>query len=528
MERTKTIRSAGVLALTAMTIAGLYACVETKGTASADPGEVASALEAFTDGFDTYSAGRWREGSTHGRWTVAFDGHGSVDVKKGGGGHGNVVALSPAKPKKASETHSALVRSVDSLGDLDVQVSVKTETQLRRKANPWEVGWFVWHYTDDAHFYYVVLKPNGWELGKRDPAYPGGQRYLATGGTPAFPIGVWRSIRVQQTGNAIAVSVDGRALTSFTDTERPYTSGSIALYSEDSVASYDDVNVNSTTPTPPPPPPDASTPPPPPRDASTPPTGDKVHGVTVDSVDNLSAIVESLKRLPHKPTTRIVFDENVPATSYTKAATQIQGVSYVMGELLDSFYVKTYSTSAYLARTDEYLSTLGDKVDIWEVGNEINGEWLGDTATVAAKMTGAYDKVKAAGKTTGLTLYYNAGCYEKADHEMFTWAQANVPQRMKDGLDYVLVSYYEDDCNGRQPDWQSVFTKLGQMFPNSKLGIGECGTSKAASKAAYITRYYGMNVTAPRYVGGYFWWYFKQDGVPYTSKLFPTFVQAMQ
>lgn len=37
-------------------------------------------------------------------------------------------------------------------------------------------------------------------------------------------------------------------------------------------------------------------------------------------------------------------------------------------------------------------------VDIWVIGNEINGEWLGDTAGVVAKMTGAYDVVKAAGK----------------------------------------------------------------------------------------------------------------------------------
>lgn len=62
----------------------------------------------------------------------------------------------------------------------------------------------------------------------------------------------------------------------------------------------------------------------------------------------------------------------------------------------------TYTTQAYLARMDEYLQTVGSHVDIWEIGNEINGEWLGDTATVAAKMSGAYDKAVAANRTTAL------------------------------------------------------------------------------------------------------------------------------
>lgn len=142
--------------------------------------------------------------------------------------------------------------------------------------------------------------------------------------------------------------------------------------------------------------------------------------------------------------------------------------------------------------------------------------------------TGAYDKVKAAGKKTALTLYYNKGCYDKADHEMFTWTQANIPARMKTGLDYVLISYYEDDCNGLEPDWNTVFTQLAALFPNSYVGMGECGTTKSASKAAYVERYYGMQVDAPHYVGGYFWWYFREDMVPSTNALWTTLATAMK
>jgi hypothetical protein len=244
-----------------------------------------------------------------------------------------------------------------------------------------------------------------------------------------------------------------------------------------------------------------------------------IFGVTTDAVDNIDSITAALAMFRRVPTTRIVFDEFIPAANYRDATVKIRNVSYVMGEILDSLYVKQYSVDAYVARTREYLAALGDVVDIWEVGNEINGEWLGITSDVVAKMTGAFDIVKAQGKSTELTLYYNAGCYEKNSNEMFTWAASNIPVRMQLGLDYVLISYYEDDCNGVQPNWQDVFIKLHGMFPNSKIGFGEIGTSRKSKKVEYINRYYGMRIDARNYVGGYFWWYFKQDMVPYTKQL---------
>ena len=123
------------------------------------------------------------------------------------------------------------------------------------------------------------------------------------------------------------------------------------------------------------------------------------------------------------------------------------------------------------------------------------------------------------GGKTALTLYYNEDCWSAPENEMFTWAETNLPASLRQSLDWVLVSYYEDDCNGLQPDWESVLAKLAIDFPNSKLGIGECGTTKAASKAEYVNRYYSMKVSQPRFVGGFFWWYYRQDMVPYTKAL---------
>ncbi|MFA5403789.1 MAG: T9SS type A sorting domain-containing protein [Ignavibacteria bacterium] len=252
-----------------------------------------------------------------------------------------------------------------------------------------------------------------------------------------------------------------------------------------------------------------------------------IYGVTIDAISSLTATVTSLSRLCKKPTTRIVFDEFIPATDYQNAINQIHNVSFIMGEILDSYYMNQYSLSQYAARTNEYVNLLGEKVDIWEVGNEVNGEWLGTISDVVAKIDTSYKIIKSKGKKTALTLYYNKVCYDKAQNEMFRWVNTNLNTSLRSGLDYVWISYYEDDCINYQPDWQQVFDSLHILFPNSKIGIGECGTTKVLKKASYINRYYKMNITTPNYVGGYFWWYYKQDCVPYTDTLWTVLNNAI-
>lgn len=231
-------------------------------------------------------------------------------------------------------------------------------------------------------------------------------------------------------------------------------------------------------------------------------------GVTWDDVSNAAKIKTFLASMPKPMISRVVFDEFVPAKNYVAPLTTLAGYP-IMGELLDSYYVNKYSVANYLSRAKEYLAVLGGKVDLWEVGNEVNGEWLGTVSSVISKVKGAHQIFKAAGKKTAVTFYYNSGCYEKADHEMFTFIAKYWPKEIQP--DYVFVSYYEDDCENLQPNWQNVFTKLGTIFPNSKIGIGECGTEIASKKKSYLTRYYSMKINHPNYVGGYFWWYGRQD-----------------
>jgi hypothetical protein len=157
----------------------------------------------------------------------------------------HVLEISPAQSTSPGETHSALVLSQTCFsGDLTFDGSICTIEQLRvgSAPNPWETGWLVWNYTDNDHFYYFSLKPNGWELGKRDPAYEGGQRFLATGDSVSLEMGAWTRFSVVQTGGEMRVSLDGAEVVRFVDLERPYEAGRLGVYSEDARVLLDDVD----------------------------------------------------------------------------------------------------------------------------------------------------------------------------------------------------------------------------------------------------------------------------------------------
>ncbi|MCD9142208.1 family 16 glycoside hydrolase [Streptomyces albireticuli] len=179
----------------------------------------------------------WAEGSVHGPWRSVFDGHGENIGRHDG------LELAPKPATVAEETHAGLIVSTARYGAVDFRARMRTVDQLRTpRPNPWEVPWLVWAYTDPEHFYYITLKPNGWELGKRDPAYGGGQRFLATG-AGSFPVGEWSQVRIAQRGARMEVSVDGKGLVAYQDDERPYLEGAVGVYSEDAKVEFRDLVV---------------------------------------------------------------------------------------------------------------------------------------------------------------------------------------------------------------------------------------------------------------------------------------------
>lgn len=271
---------------------------------------------------------------------------------------------------------------------------------------------------------------------------------------------------------------------------------------------------------------------------------DPIYGVTVDDVSNTSGIVDSLKQIPYFPTTRIVFDGGVKPSYYATPINQMRGVSYIMGQILDSTEMGKLSIAAYQQRTQDYVNALGSQVDVWEIGNEVNGGWL--STNTQQQMVAAHDVVAAVNGATAITFFYEGepsdpkNCIDKANggNDMFSWINTNFQlglspdqrnagnERLRLGTTYILVSWYPQQCNDIKPNWSSIYAKLATIFPNSKIGFGEIGTADPQNGSTYeinlINEFYPLAKKIslpPSYIGGYFWWYYAEEMVPSTKPL---------
>ncbi len=277
-----------------------------------------------------------------------------------------------------------------------------------------------------------------------------------------------------------------------------------------------------------------------------------IYGITLDDVSNVSDKVSSVRQIARFPTARIVFDPGMPATYYADPILQLRNVSYIMGQLADSSAMGSYSVSSYTQKAQGFMATLGSNVDIWEIGNEVNGNWLG--ANVQDKIRAGYNAVAAQKGATALTFFYegeptgpNCIVKENGGDDMFSWIngflQLNLPaeqrnadnEKLRLGLTYVLVSWYPDNCGSIKPDWTAIFNKLAVIFPNAKVGFGELGTTTVQNGSLYevnlINEFYPLAAKVPlpaSYIGGYFWWNYASEMIPTTkSNLFNVMNEAI-
>ncbi len=192
--------------------------------------------------------------SPNGKWRGIGDGHGAMGVKTDEDGN-NVFFLNPKAAERKNDTYSSLVRSVNNFTDFELTLNIRTDKQLRlnEPPNSWEAGWVFFRYGDTFHYYWLVLKSDGVELGKKDcnncvdPFM--GQIFLKELEDPALQIGNWSTWNIQVIGNRIKVSIDGNQLVDYMDTtmSEKLRGGAIALYSEDADVVYDNVSINPLT-----------------------------------------------------------------------------------------------------------------------------------------------------------------------------------------------------------------------------------------------------------------------------------------
>jgi hypothetical protein len=284
-----------------------------------------------------------------------------------------------------------------------------------------------------------------------------------------------------------------------------------------------------------------------------------IYGVTSEDVGDAQKVplirksLERLRESGKQPVLRVVYQWSDSPTGglqdLSEGIQQLRDVAFIMLEILDSESFRKCDVTCYTERSRELVTRLKDSVDIWEIGNEINERWLRkhpkakDEATirieskeVSKKNDAAFEIIKNAGGRTALTFYYNDDgqrhCWTVRNDEMFLWIDTYVSRQIKEGLDYALISYYDDPSKDKgcrndadeeplRPNWINVFKSLDARFPNSFLGFGECGRNKN-NKQEYIVHYYkdiARQNIHPRFIGGYFWWFFDKDMVPPDRKV---------
>ncbi len=218
---------------------------------------------------------------------------------------------------------------------------------------------------------------------------------------------------------------------------------------------------------------------------------------------------------------RVVLDLEAEPGDYLAVLEEAdrRGLS-VLAQVLDSSEMAALSRDEWRQRVRTFVDAL-PMVAAWEVGNEVNGSWLGDPTEVAARVAEAaadvQDRTDAA---VMVTLYWQLG-EEEPRHALFNWLRDH-PDALA-GADLVGLSIYP----GEHPlgsGVERVLRTLEAAVAPRPVVIGELGYGSAdldrtwwwgspddpagAARRAVADLYQRV---AMRRGGGAFWWYFLQE-----------------
>jgi hypothetical protein len=229
--------------------------------------------------------------------------------------------------------------------------------------------------------------------------------------------------------------------------------------------------------------------------------------ITIDNPWVSDLIVKTLKPFNKKVGVRIVCDLGVDISEYTEHFKNIKSVTnFLMAEICDSASMKLLDPEQFKERTKTIKDTLGSYIDVYEIGNEVNGDWLG--ISTEQKIKNAQDVLLD--KKMAITFYSCES--DNWIHWIVTnWMVSNVDLVRK--CQYVFLSEYPQDNNGYRTDFNDFFNFISNIHPNCQIGYGECGTNVKSMKVKEFNYYYKSQhakfKSNPRYFGGYFWWYQK-------------------
>ncbi len=229
---------------------------------------------------------------------------------------------------------------------------------------------------------------------------------------------------------------------------------------------------------------------------------------------------------------RFVFDASKDWSAYSDIVAYAKSKGLlVVGEPVDSVQDSELGAAACIARFKSFIDALPD-VDVWEIGNEVNGGWT--SAGIAERVRAAAEYAKSKGKRTLLTLFWQIGTAtgetsnennsQDCATDLFGWIEAKLPPSTRDLVDYATLSVYMEQAPLGLA-FEPVMDRIAAAFPKSRVGLGELDywcqegeesdlwwyadeSDVAAARELVLDQYYRASLAIGRSIGGCFWWYF--------------------
>jgi hypothetical protein len=254
-------------------------------------------------------------------------------------------------------------------------------------------------------------------------------------------------------------------------------------------------------------------------------------GVTFDDISGGAADLGTVRDLVANDSSdgwvRIVFDRSEPASYYRSEVDAAHQLGlHVVGQILDSSDMASQGLTTWQSRVTSYVDTL-PTVDEWEVGNEVNGSWLGRDVPAKIDFAARYVKAHTTARTL-LTLYWQLG-EDDAAHSMFTWLKSSMNPSTMSVIDDLGMSVYPEDhpmgvafdravstLHAAAPQQRIMLTELG--YWSADLGhtwwwgsaTDPTGAGRQQVAALYQSAMMGYSYSG----GGAYWWYYLTEALP--------------
>ncbi|MBI5208596.1 MAG: hypothetical protein HY927_01325 [Elusimicrobia bacterium] len=165
----------------------------------------------------------------------------------------------------------------------------------------------------------------------------------------------------------------------------------------------------------------------------------------------------------------------------------------VMACVLDTAqWPRTLTPEVYGQRVRNLVLRYGDRVRSWEVGSELNGDWLGGVRAPLSPMrvfeiyTAGLKTVKEIDPSieTVATLYWWDGTAPDREHSLFGWLDQYIPRGFGRGLDVVALSFLPED-NPVGMAFDRIFQRVHEVLPTKKLMLGSFSYVEGDKLAGY-------------------------------------------